>query len=59
MGGDILELFNDMDVRNVSLKRIGLPDQFVEHGSLSILKEKYGLDKTGILKEARDLCRQE
>ncbi|MDP6180266.1 MAG: 1-deoxy-D-xylulose-5-phosphate synthase, partial [Desulfatiglandales bacterium] len=59
LGGAILELFNDMDVRNVSLKRIGLPDQFVEHGSLSILKEKYGLDKTGILKEARDLCRQE
>jgi len=55
----ILEMFNDMDVRNVPIKRMGLPDRFIEHGPASILLEKYGLDKSGILKEARDLCRQE
>ncbi len=55
----ILEMFNVMDVRNVPIKRMGLPDRFIEHGSISILLEKYGLDKSGILKEARDLCRQE
>jgi len=58
LGGAILELFNDMDVQNVRLKRIGLPDKFVEHGPLDLLREKYGLDTSGILKEARDLCRQ-
>ena len=58
LGGAILELFNDMDIRNVHIRRIGLPDRFVEHGAPSILLEKCGLDISGILKEARDLCRQ-
>ena len=58
LGAALLELFNDLDVQNVRLKRIGLPDQFIEHGPLSLLREKYGLDKSGILKEAKDLCRK-
>ncbi|MBL7176280.1 MAG: 1-deoxy-D-xylulose-5-phosphate synthase [Desulfobacteraceae bacterium] len=58
LGGAILELLNDMGVQNLSIKRMGLPDKFVEHGPLPFLRQKYGLDKSGILKEARDLCRQ-
>ncbi|MBL6978989.1 MAG: 1-deoxy-D-xylulose-5-phosphate synthase, partial [Desulfobacteraceae bacterium] len=42
-GGAILELFNDMGPKNISVKRIGLPDKFVEHGPQDILREKYGL----------------
>jgi 1-deoxy-D-xylulose-5-phosphate synthase len=56
-GGAVLEMFNDMGVENVRTKRIGLPDKFVEHGPSALLREKYGLDSSGILKEARDLCR--
>jgi 1-deoxy-D-xylulose-5-phosphate synthase len=56
-GGAVLEMFNDMGIENVRTKRIGLPDKFVEHGPAGLLREKYGLDSTGILKEARDLCR--
>lgn len=59
LGGALLELFNDMGIQNLILKRIGLPDKFVEHGPVSLLREKYGLDTPGILKEARDLCQQE
>jgi 1-deoxy-D-xylulose-5-phosphate synthase len=58
MGSALLELLNDSDVPSVRLKRMGLPDKFVEHGPLAVLREKYGLDHSGILKEARDLCRQ-
>ena len=58
LGGAILELFNDMDVRNVHIKRMGLPDKFVEHGPLSFLREKYGLHRSGIAKEAKDLCQE-
>ncbi|MGD8983674.1 MAG: 1-deoxy-D-xylulose-5-phosphate synthase [Desulfobacteraceae bacterium] len=58
LGSALLELLNDSDMRNVRLKRIGLPDKFVEQGPLAFLREKYGLDKSGILEEARDLCRQ-
>ena len=54
-GGAILELFNDLGLKNMSVKRIGLPDKFVEHGPQDILREKYGLDSAGIIKEARDL----
>jgi len=56
LGGAVLELFNDLGITDVRIRRLGLPDQFVEHGPLSTLKEKYGLDASGILKEARDLC---
>jgi 1-deoxy-D-xylulose-5-phosphate synthase len=58
LGSALLELFNDHDLPNLRLKRMGLPDKFVEHGPSVLLREKYGLDKSGILKEARDLCRQ-
>jgi 1-deoxy-D-xylulose-5-phosphate synthase len=56
LGGAVLELFSDMGLHNVRVKRIGLPDTFVEHGPLALLREKYGLDASGILKEARALC---
>jgi len=56
LGGAILELFSDLDVRNVRVRRMGLPDKFVEHGPPAILREKYALDTLGILKEARDFC---
>ncbi len=55
LGGAVLELFNDMNLSNVRVKRIGLPDKFVEHGPSGLLKEKYGLDTSGIIKEAKDL----
>jgi 1-deoxy-D-xylulose-5-phosphate synthase len=51
----VLELFNDNGLMNVCVKRIGLPDQFVEHGPVEVLRAKYGLDRDGILKSARDL----
>jgi len=54
-GGAILELFNDLGLKNMSVKRIGLPDKFVEHGPQDILREKYGLDSAGIIREAKDL----
>ena len=56
-GGAILELFNDLGLKNILVKRIGLPDNFVEHGPQDILREKYGLDSAGIMREARDLIK--
>jgi len=34
------------------VKRLGIPDCFVEHGAQDILRRKYGLDAAGILKSA-------
>ena len=58
LGGAVLELFNNLDIVNVHMRRIGLPDKFVEQGAAPLLREIYGLDATGILKEARDFCQQ-
>ena len=33
---------------NAKVLCIGLPDKFLEHGSVSILKEKYGIDAKSI-----------
>jgi 1-deoxy-D-xylulose-5-phosphate synthase len=48
-----LELLNDMEVRDVQVKRIGLPDAFVEHGPLALLRSNLGLDAPGIAGVAR------
>ncbi len=56
LGGAILELFSDIGVRDLIIKRVGLPDKFIEHGPMSLLREKNGLDKLGIAKTARELC---
>ena len=57
LGSALLELYSEMNIQNIHLRRLGLPDKFVEHGSLPLIREKYGLDKTGILREAKALCK--
>jgi 1-deoxy-D-xylulose-5-phosphate synthase len=56
LGGAVLELFSDLGIANVKVRRMGLPDKFVEHGNPALLREIYCLDTSGILKEARDFC---
>jgi len=56
LGSAILELFSDRGTSEVTVRRLGLPDVFVEHGPTHILRQKFGLDKEGILREARALC---
>ncbi|KJS28337.1 MAG: 1-deoxy-D-xylulose-5-phosphate synthase [Desulfatitalea sp. BRH_c12] len=54
-GSAVLELLGDHGVSHVQVKRLGLPDSFVEHGTSSELRSKYGLDTDGILQGALDL----
>jgi 1-deoxy-D-xylulose-5-phosphate synthase len=42
-GSAVVEYLLDHDFHDVKVKRIGLPDAFIEHGSQSILRENYGL----------------
>jgi 1-deoxy-D-xylulose-5-phosphate synthase len=53
LGSAVLELFSDQGLRDVTVKRLGLPDSFVEHGPVEVLREKIGLNKEGIIKAAR------
>ncbi|HUW64323.1 MAG TPA: 1-deoxy-D-xylulose-5-phosphate synthase [Spirochaetia bacterium] len=53
-GSAVLEAVKDRQL-NVKVLRLGIGDQFVEHGSQAVLREKYGLTGPGIADAARDL----
>jgi 1-deoxy-D-xylulose-5-phosphate synthase len=56
-GSAVLECLNDAGIPGVAVRRIGIDDEFVEHGAQRILREKYGLDEQGIYKTALDFLR--
>ncbi|MEW6669668.1 MAG: 1-deoxy-D-xylulose-5-phosphate synthase [Thermodesulfobacteriota bacterium] len=56
LGSALLEFFSDRGLQDITVRRMGLPDRFVEHGPLDLLRARLGLDVSGIAKEARDLC---
>jgi 1-deoxy-D-xylulose-5-phosphate synthase len=58
-GSAVLELLSDEQSLHVRTARMGIPDQFVEHGTRSELLEELGLTPQGIAKRARDLMLEE
>ncbi|HEX9037544.1 MAG TPA: 1-deoxy-D-xylulose-5-phosphate synthase [Ktedonobacterales bacterium] len=57
-GSAVLELLNAHGLLGeVKLEIIGLPDQFIEHGAVAILRELNGLSTGHIKQVARDLVR--
>lgn len=54
-GTAVLELLEERHINNVDIRRLGIPDVFVEHGSQYILREKYGLDTKSIYKAVREM----
>ncbi|MGA2954395.1 MAG: 1-deoxy-D-xylulose-5-phosphate synthase [Thermodesulfobacteriota bacterium] len=51
-GSAVLELFEEKGLTGIRVKRLGVPDNFVEHGSQAYLRHKYGIDTEGIIKAA-------
>ncbi len=51
-GSAVLECLDKAGLNDVAIKRIGIDDRFIEHGSQEILRKKYGLDEDGIYKTA-------
>jgi 1-deoxy-D-xylulose-5-phosphate synthase len=53
-GSAVLEMINDGlgAAQSVQVKRLGINDTFVEHGSQEILRAKHGIDSRGIVKAA-------
>jgi 1-deoxy-D-xylulose-5-phosphate synthase len=47
-GSAVLELLASEGVYNIKVKRIGIPDRFIEHGSQAQLRKDLGLDGEGI-----------
>jgi 1-deoxy-D-xylulose-5-phosphate synthase len=47
-GSAVLELLHARGLHAVEVRRLGIPDVFVEHGSRDQLRELYGIDRQGI-----------
>jgi 1-deoxy-D-xylulose-5-phosphate synthase len=54
-GSAVLELLEEKHLTNITCKRLGMPDTFVEHGSQEVLRHKYGIDAEGIFQAALTL----
>ncbi len=51
-GSAVLEYLNREGIYDVAVHRIGIDDEFVEHGSQALLRKQYGLDEEGIYRTA-------
>ena len=54
-GAAVLELLSSSGISNIQVKRLGIPDEFVEHGPQHVLRAKYGLNAEGIVNEVASL----
>jgi len=53
-GSAVLELFADNNIDGIRVKRIGINNCFVEHGSQEILKSEYGIDAKAIVRKVKE-----
>jgi len=54
-GSSILELLQEKSLFSIPVKRLGIPDFFIEHGTQALLRKKYGLDEEGICRAVKEL----
>jgi 1-deoxy-D-xylulose-5-phosphate synthase len=54
-GSAVLELFQERGLISLQVKRLGIPDLFVEHGPQALLREKYGIDENGIVEGVKKM----
>ena len=50
-GSAVLELLEENEIFHVRIKRLGIPDIFIEHGSINEIHHRYKLDAEGIADE--------
>jgi 1-deoxy-D-xylulose-5-phosphate synthase len=56
-GSGILEFAEAHGINNVLIRRMGIPDKFIEHGPRNKLLNILGLDKDGIVKMVRNVMK--
>jgi 1-deoxy-D-xylulose-5-phosphate synthase len=54
-GSAVLEALSDEGLSGFELRRIGLPDTFIEHGPQKLLRSKYEIDAAAIVNAARQM----
>jgi len=56
-GSAVMELLEEEGIFGVEVKRVGIPDRFIEQGPARILCEQLGFSKEGIAQKVRSLVR--
>jgi 1-deoxy-D-xylulose-5-phosphate synthase len=56
-GSAVLELLEERGLTEIQVRRLGIPDVFVEHGPQDFLRQKYGIDAEGIVRAAEELLK--
>lgn len=57
-GSAVLELLADEPISGLRIKRLGIPDRFIEHGTQAELRHLLGLDAEGIAAAVKSLLHQ-
>jgi 1-deoxy-D-xylulose-5-phosphate synthase len=55
-GSAVTELLTEKGPAGVQIKRFGLPDTFVEHGSPALLRARYGLTAEQVVRAVEGTC---
>ena len=58
-GSAVLEVLQERGFSSVRVRRLGIPDLFVEHGPQSLLRAKYGIDEQGIFRAVKEMMEEE
>ncbi|MEW6569911.1 MAG: 1-deoxy-D-xylulose-5-phosphate synthase [Nitrospirota bacterium] len=57
-GSAVLEFLNRIEIPHVRLRRLGIPDVFIEQGGQDELRKIYGLDEEGIYNAVLSMLRE-
>ncbi|TWT58040.1 1-deoxy-D-xylulose-5-phosphate synthase [Thalassoglobus neptunius] len=57
-GSAVLEAANDAGIRTDNIRRLGIPDHFIEHGERGELLADLGLDVAGLMKAAHEMSQK-
>lgn len=57
-GSAVLEMLYDKGLQDVKVKRLGIPDRYIEQGSQAQLRKDVGIDAEGIAVAAEDFLKQ-
>jgi 1-deoxy-D-xylulose-5-phosphate synthase len=58
-GSAVIEFLNEVEINNVKVRRLGIPDVFIEQGQQNELRRIYGLDEKGIYLSALSFLKEQ
>ena len=57
-GSAVIEYLHELEMPHVRIRRIGIPDIFIEQGKQTELRKKYGLDEEGIYQAVLSISKE-